>query len=383
MSAVPTDSPGLYIHFPWCVKKCPYCDFNSHRVGTSLDQPRYIETLLADLDYELGEYPVGNEVRSIFMGGGTPSLFSPDSMADLMVGLGNRLSISPNAEVTMEANPGTTEHADFAAYKQAGINRLSIGVQSFHDTQLVALGRVHCADEAHHAYANARQGGFDNINLDLMFALPDQTVEQALSDIDTAISLAPDHLSAYQLTLEPDTVFYRYPPNLPSADNAWEIETALQQRLAESDYLRYEISAYSQPGKRCKHNLNYWQFGDYIGIGAGAHGKRTVDGTVIRRSRKKHPATYIDQAGKLESIAETRTVAESEMLFEYLMNALRLIDGVTMENIARFTSMSQQSIVNSLQKAMQQRLVTLDNGMLKCSQNGQLFLDSILADLLD
>ncbi len=383
LSTHPPPAAGLYIHFPWCVKKCPYCDFNSHRVGTSLNQPKYIETLLTDLNYELGKYPANSRISSIFMGGGTPSLFSPESMSELLIGLGDRVDLSPEIEITMEANPGTTEYADFAGYRQAGINRLSIGIQSFSDQQLNALGRIHSSDEARIAFAKAREGGFDNINLDLMFALPNQSKQQALEDINSAIKLAPDHISAYQLTLEPDTVFYRYPPKLPSADSAWEIESAIQNQLQRAGYKRYEISAYSLPDKQCNHNLNYWKFGDYIGIGAGAHGKQTVNNRIIRLSRKKHPTTYIRLTGSPESIAESREVPEGEVLFEFLMNALRLIDGISLDYAAEKTGITSAKILQTLQPAIQKNLVTAEKNRIKCTTNGQLFLDSILAELLD
>jgi len=293
--------------------------------------------LLTDLDYELNQSPVNASVNSVFMGGGTPSLFSPHSMAKLLVGLEDRLDLAPDIEITMEANPGTTEYADFAGYKQAGINRLSIGVQSFSDKQLNTLGRVHNSNEARLAFSNARKGGFRNINLDLMFALPNQSMQDAITDISTAIDLAPEHISAYQLTLEPDTVFYRYPPKLPSSDHAWEIESAIQNQLQESGYNRYEISAYSLPDKQCKHNLNYWNYGDYIGIGAGAHGKRTINHKITRLSRKKHPTTFIDLAGSPGSIAESKEVLEKEILFEFLMNGLRLTDGVSLDYASKQT----------------------------------------------
>lgn len=322
-------------------------------------------------------------VDSIFMGGGTPSLFSPESMSQLLISLENRLELSPDIEVTMEANPGTTEYADFSGYYQAGINRLSIGIQSFSDKQLNALGRVHNSDEARVAFANARKGGFNNINLDLMFALPNQSTQDAVVDISAAVSLGPEHISAYQLTLEPNTVFYRHPPKLPSVDNAWEIESTIQNQLREAGYKRYEISAYSLPGKQCKHNLNYWNFGDYIGIGAGAHGKRTTNCKITRQSRKKHPTTYINLAGSSESIAESREVQEKEVIFEFFMNGLRLIDGVPLDLVSTRTGLSKDSILLALQPSIQKKLVTAENNWVRCTNSGQLFLDSILAEMLD
>ncbi len=348
-----------------------------------LDQSRYVQSLINDLDYELAFHKLEKPVSSVFMGGGTPSLFSPESMNHLLQQIAERVSMVDEVEITMEANPGTTEHADFSAYRQAGINRLSIGVQSFNDHHLTTLGRVHSASEAQWAYENARSGGFDNINLDLMFALPSQQVDEAVSDIDQAIGLQPDHISAYQLTLEPDTVFYRHPPPLPNEDSVYEIESALKLRLAAAGYGRYEISAYSQNNKRCQHNLNYWEFGDYLGIGAGAHSKISLEHGILRRSRKKHPESYMRLAGSTDSIAETRTISSREVLFEYLMNALRLIDGFDIENAACRTGLPAQTIVNRLQKPIDQGLILLTDDRIKCSKNGQLFLDSILTELLE
>lgn len=380
MSAPPPLS--LYLHFPWCVKKCPYCDFNSHSSTGPVDQDGYISALIRDLDFELEGWPEPTPLNSIFMGGGTPSLFTPPRMASLLEQIRVRLPFDDGCERTMEANPGTTEHHDFNAYRCAGINRLSIGVQSFDDAQLKTLGRIHSAEEAKRAFAAARAGGFDNINIDLMFALPGQTSDGALGDLEAAIRLEPDHISLYQLTIEPNTVFYRYPPRLPGSDRVMEMQTALQEKLAASGYDQYEISAYARPGKRCRHNLGYWQFSDYVGIGAGAHGKRTRNEVVVRRARKKHPGNYQRAAGSVDAIAEDRVVHRTELLFEFLMNGLRLKHGVSMELASARSGATQSEIERRLAPSISDGLLTIHKGMLCCSDRGYLFLDDVLAELL-
>ncbi len=323
---------SLYIHFPWCIKKCPYCDFNSHAVKNTLPEDAYIQALLKDLDSEL-PHVWGRTVQSIFMGGGTPSLISPTAMEQLLSGIRARLPLKPGAEITLEANPGSAEQQRFTGYRQAGINRLSIGIQSFNDQQLKNLGRVHNAAEGNRAAQAARDAGFDNFNLDLMFGLPEQTESQALEDLQQAISLQPAHLSWYQLTLEPNTLFHASPPILPDEDTKSAMQQAGQSQLAAHGYTQYEVSAYAQAGRSCYHNLNYWGFGDYIGIGAGAHGKITDGGT------GHHPADAGKNATRRRTLTlpaqrpvsnGQRTLTPDEAVFEFALNSLRLKQGFSL-----------------------------------------------------
>jgi oxygen-independent coproporphyrinogen-3 oxidase len=294
-SPVPFLAPplALYVHIPWCVKKCPYCDFNSHAREGALPVDAYIEAVLGDLDRDLdrfGEAVAGREAVSVFFGGGTPSLFAPDAIARLIGGAAERVLLRSGAEITMETNPGTVEHGRFDEYRRAGVTRISLGVQTFEDDKLRRLGRIHSAGEADRAIKTAQDAGFDNVNLDLMYALPEQTLEGALADIDRAIAFAPAHVSHYQLTLEPNTLFAAKPPPLPDTDAAWDMQEACQRRLADAGFAQYEVSAYARDGRRCGHNLNYWTFGDYLGIGAGAHGKISgADGRVVRSTKLKLP----------------------------------------------------------------------------------------------
>jgi len=290
---------ALYLHVPWCVRKCPYCDFNSHEAAAGLPEAEYVTALLADLDHDLATLPdlvQGRAVSSVFIGGGTPSLFSAAAYERLFDGLRARLPFAADVEITLEANPGTVEQEKFRGYRALGINRLSIGVQSFAPDKLVALGRIHGRDEALHAAQAARAAGFDNFNLDLMHGLPGQTLEEALADIDQAIALGPTHLSWYQLTIEPNTVFYRDPPVLPEDDTLWAIQEAGQARLAAAGLQQYEVSAYAQAGRECRHNRNYWEFGDYLALGAGAHGKLTREGGVWRYQKTRLPRDYLAAA---------------------------------------------------------------------------------------
>ena len=373
---------SLYLHFPWCVKKCPYCDFNSHPLGANLDQQQYIDALIADLDYELGLSSVNQPLHTIFMGGGTPSLFKPDAINRLLCAISNRLTFSKDIEITMEANPGTTEHHDFNQYIQAGINRLSLGVQSFDSKQLHTLGRIHTSDDAFRAFDKARLAGFDNINLDMMFGLPDQSTEAALADLSLALSMAPEHISLYQLTLEPNTVFYRYPPALPEHDHIAEMQHLLQRSLANAGYEQYEVSAYARHGRKCSHNLNYWQFGDYLGVGAGAHGKLTNAGQITRRARKKHPATYIKDAGTSEAITESRQIEAKDRLFEFLMNALRLRKGFQIDMAIQRTGLTEAQIFDPLQAFCDNGFLIRQKKHVYCSDRGYLFLDHILQSIV-
>jgi oxygen-independent coproporphyrinogen-3 oxidase len=307
------------------VRKCPYCDFNSHVAPERIPQRQYVDALLQDLDCDL---PVvaGRSLASIFFGGGTPSLFDPEQIARLLAGVGARLAFEPQIEITLEANPGTIEHGRFAGYRDAGVNRVSLGAQSFNDEHLRRLGRIHGGDDIGRAVAELVRAGIENFNLDLMYGLPAQTLEQSLADLDSALALAPAHLSHYQLTLEPGTVFYHRPPPLPDADLIWQMQQECQQRLASRGLSQYEVSAYAMPGRRSRHNLNYWEFGDYLGIGAGAHGKLTAAGRVLRTTRIRQPRQYLGQNAAQRG-GERHEVSAQDLPFEYMLNTLRLIEG--------------------------------------------------------
>lgn len=333
---------ALYVHIPWCVRKCPYCDFNSHQkpVDTDLPEDRYIDALLGDLDHDLAGQE-GRELVSIFIGGGTPSLFSPHSFAKLLSGIRSRMPCAADLEVTLEANPGTIEHGKFAGYKEAGINRVSLGVQSFDSNQLKLLGRIHSPDDVFRAVEELKTAGLDNFNLDLMYALPGQRTEQALTDLHAALSLAPRHLSLYQLTLEPGTVFHHRPPAaMPDPEVAWDIQTACQSQLQERGFVQYEVSAYAAAGRQCRHNLNYWKFGDYLGIGAGAHGKLTdADGCVRRTLRLKQPRQYLESRDAMARLDEAREIDPRDLPFEFMLNALRLRAGFTIREFETSTGL--------------------------------------------
>jgi oxygen-independent coproporphyrinogen-3 oxidase len=323
---------SLYVHLPWCVRKCPYCDFNSYEARGALPDLEYVAALLRDLRREL-PLVQGRAIETIFLGGGTPSLFSGVAIASLLDGLRAEAPIAAGAEITLEANPGAVDVARFAAFREAGINRLSIGIQSFRNEQLRALGRVHDSAQAEAAVAAARAAGFTNVNLDLMYGLPGDDVGGALADLERAVGLAPEHVSWYQLTLEPNTAFERRPPPLPDDDVVASIEEHGRSLLAAHGYIRYEISAYARPGRRCLHNLNYWQFADYVGVGAGAHGKLTLleAGEIARRAKTRNPRTYLQRAGRADAVGEERIDSRAQAALEFLMNALRLLDGTPIE----------------------------------------------------
>ena len=314
---------SLYIHIPWCLRKCPYCDFNSHASPTDLPEKPYIQALLTNLSQEL-PYIWGRKLESIFIGGGTPSLFSADSIDELLCGIRTMLPFRPNIEVTLEANPGTFEQEKFKGFRQAGINRLSVGIQSFNVEHLQALGRVHNRDEALRAADIARHAGFDNFNLDLMFGLPAQSIEQALADLQQAIDLQPTHLSWYQLTLEPNTYFYKHPPVLPGDDLIADMQFKGQELLSHSCYTQYEVSAYARPGFECRHNRNYWEFGDYVAIGAGAHGKITnpAEGSITRYHNYRQPTEYMQQVSRGMARSGQQVLTEADVVFEFTLNAL-------------------------------------------------------------
>jgi len=369
---------SLYAHFPWCVKKGPYCDFNSHALRGEIPEREYVDALLRDLDFELQE-PEPRPLASIFFGGGTPSLFSADAIGRVLEETARRLPFAPDIEITLEANPGTADAANFRGYRAAGVNRLSIGVQSLDAAQLKALGRIHGPDEARHALALARAAGFDNVNLDLMYALPKQAPAQALADLSAAIELAPEHLSYYQLTLEPNTEFHAHPPPLPDGDTAWTMQEQGQDLLAAHGYAQYEVSAYARPGRRCRHNLNYWEFGDYFGIGAGAHGKRTRAGTITRRARHKHPRTYLEAAGTPAAVQEHKAITAPDLPFEYAMNALRLNEGFRLPEFERRTGLSGSRLDPALAQAAGRGLVEREGDAVRPSARGRALLNQLTA----
>ena len=367
---------ALYVHIPWCIRKCPYCDFNSHAATPELPEQDYVTALLADLDLDL-IYVHGRQLESIFFGGGTPSLFSAQALQTLLMGIEKRIRFNPTIEITLEANPGTFEQEKFAAYRKLGINRLSIGIQSFQDSKLQALGRVHSAAEASRAVEMARQAGFDNFNLDLMHGLPDQSAEEALSDLQIAIDLAPTHLSWYQLTMEPNTVFWSKPPLLPEDDVLWDIQEAGQALLAQHGFHQYEVSAYAREKAIAQHNLNYWSFGDFIGIGAGAHGKVSdPQGRIQRTWKTRQPSDYLNSEKPF--LAGNSTLAAADLPFEFLMNALRLTDGVALTLFSERTGLPVSVLQAGLNEARQRGLLSTDPKLLVASAQGQLFLNDLL-----
>ncbi|HJR10077.1 MAG TPA: radical SAM family heme chaperone HemW [Rhodanobacteraceae bacterium] len=376
---------SLYIHIPWCVKKCPYCDFNSHGLRAAMPERDYIAALLADLDADLADFDDavrGREIISVFFGGGTPSLFAPDSIAEILDGASGRTPFAGNCEITLETNPGTVEHGRFDGYLKAGVSRISFGVQSFDDEKLRALGRIHSSGEAESAVKLAQDAGCTNINLDLMYALPNQDLDGALADIESAIALSPAHLSHYQLTLEPGTPFARRPPPLPDHDAAWDMQEACQARLADAGYAQYEVSAYAQAGRRCRHNLNYWQFGDYLGIGAGAHGKLTNAHAVRRRWKTRSPVAYLQNARTPQRIGGDETVAEQQLPFEFMLNALRLNDGVAMNVFLAHTGLSAEAIAAPLHEARARGWLTGAAEHLQATPLGQRFLNDLIEAFL-
>lgn len=373
---------SLYIHIPWCVKKCPYCDFNSHNAPQAIPQDDYIAALLADLDQDL---PLARErpLQSIFFGGGTPSLFTPESIARILDGVASRLAIAPGIEVTLETNPGTVEHGPFAGYARAGVNRISFGVQSFDDDCLQRIGRIHDAQQAERAVKSAQDAGIENLNLDLMYALPQQTLTGALADVDKAIALQTPHLSHYQLTLEPNTAFAANPPPLPDDDCAWDMQEACQARLADAGLAQYEVSAYARTGRECAHNLNYWNFGDYLGIGAGAHGKATqADGTVRRRWKLRAPRGYLEHAGRARRIGGDDVVAPAQLPFEFMLNALRLNAGFDVDDFVARARLSAAAIEAKLQDAFARNWLERDGKRIRASAFGRRFLNDVIASFL-
>ncbi len=370
---------SLYIHVPWCVRKCPYCDFNSHKSPDNLPEAVYIDALIRDLEQEMPSV-WGRTVQSIFIGGGTPSLFSAEAYERLFSSIRALIPLSPHAEITLEANPGTFEAQRFADYRDLGINRLSIGIQSFNDQSLTALGRIHDSKQAIKAVETAHKVGFDNFNLDLMFGLPQQTEKTARHDVATAIALEPSHISYYQLTLEPNTLFYQNPPTLPDEDPIIDWQIANQQHLANAGYQQYEVSAYAKDKSRCQHNLNYWQFGDYLGIGAGAHGKITdaAKQTITRRSKQKQPQAFIDKAGSPAVILTEEVISKADIGFEFMLNALRLTDGFPTPLFYQHAGLPISHIDKALRYAEQEGLLTRDIHFIRPTEKGQRYLNVLI-----
>ncbi len=380
--ATPATPLSLYIHFPWCIQKCPYCDFNSHAVTGTLPEDTYIDTLLNDLAQDVKLFQETRPIRSIFMGGGTPSLFSAAQIQRLLSGIQQHIHFADEIEITLEANPGTFESAKFAAYREIGINRLSIGIQSFHDQHLKRLGRVHSASEAISAVQMAKQVGFDNFNLDLMFGLPNDSGHDSEQDIAQALALAPSHISFYQLTVEPNTYFHKYPPVLPDDELIYTEQLACQKILAEHGYAQYEISAYAQTGKQCQHNINYWSFGDYLGIGAGAHGKITqaLPNKIVRTLKPKQPEQYLRQQ---QNDRSQQAIAVNDLALEFVMNHLRLKGGFSLVNYRQRTGLELDSLQPALAKCIQQGLLLEQQQHYVCSEKGWHFLDNILENFLN
>ena len=375
---MPLPPLGLYIHLPWCERKCPYCDFNSHETE-DVPEDHYIRTLLQDLR-EDSPMIQGRAVETLFIGGGTPSLFSAEAIQKLMRGIAQLIPLAPTLEATMEANPGSADADKFYAFKDAGINRLSIGIQSFDNDQLQTLGRIHTSDQAYAAIDFARQAGFDSFNLDLMHGLPAQTLLSAKTDLLAAIACKPSHLSWYQLTIEPNTVFHKRPPQLPVEDELADIQQCGEQLLADNGYAQYEVSAYSQEGFNCRHNSNYWSFGDYLGIGAGAHGKISFpDGRIKRYNKRRQPQEYMSVTSQA-FVASTRTLHRDEIAGEFMMNALRLNDGFTLPQFASRTGLSYAQLEPQLELLCQRELLVRDRNAVRATDTGRRFLDSVIAE---
>ena len=373
----------LYVHIPWCVRKCPYCDFNSHAVRDELPVDAYVDALLRDLELDLPRV-WGRTVESVFIGGGTPSLFPPAAIDRLLAGIRSRVALKPGAEITLEANPGTVEQARFEGYRAAGVNRLSLGIQSLDDRRLAALGRIHSAAEARAAVHAARGAGFDDLNLDLMFGLPEQTLAGALDDLGQALELEPGHLSWYQLTLEPNTLFHNAPPPLPDDDLRWDMQSRGQALLEASGYTQYEVSAWAKPGRRCHHNLNYWRFGDYLGIGAGAHGKISdaASGTLVRRSRRRHPRDYLAAAGTTDALDAERRVTEEDAVFEFALNRLRLREAFTPADFRAATGLPAGRLEAGVERCVRDGLLQRRGGQILHTERGWRYLDDLVARFL-
>lgn len=373
---------SLYVHIPWCIKKCPYCDFNSHQIkdgdasGQGFDEKRYLEALKLDLQSVLPKV-WGRRIHTIFIGGGTPSLLSPAGLDQLLSDIRALLPVNADAEITMEANPGTFEIEKFKSFANSGVNRISLGIQSFNDEKLKALGRIHDAAQAKVAISSAMDL-FDQVNIDLMYALPNQTVSEAIADLDIALSFNTAHLSLYHLTLEPNTLFAKYPPALPDDDSAFEMLDVLMDKLKANEFERYEVSAYAKNGQRCQHNLNYWQFGDYIGIGAGAHGKISAHNQIARQTNERHPESYMQKIfADGHALIEERLLSKEDLPFEYMLNVLRLVDGVPTPQFQERTGLDLAQINGMLEKALAKGLLDEDPRTIKPSPLGLQYLNDL------
>jgi putative oxygen-independent coproporphyrinogen III oxidase len=372
---------SLYIHIPWCVKKCPYCDFNSHENRNEIPEKRYVAALISDLEQSVPRV-YGRKIKTVFFGGGTPSLFSPESINQILSTVNMLTPIEYDAEITLEANPGTVDIAHFNGYKEAGVNRISLGIQSFNADYLKALGRIHDDTQAIDA-AELALKIFDRVNFDLMYALPNQTITHALHDAQLAINLGPDHLSFYHLTLEPNTPFYITPPSLPSDDVSAEMQEKIENLLAVNNYVHYETSAFCKPRNQARHNLNYWQFGDYLGIGAGAHSKLSFHDKITRETRHKHPKAFMEAAEIGNAVDNTWQIESADLGFEFMMNALRLIDGFDKKIFYERTGLAWEAISVALSNAYEQNLITQDLQTIKPTLLGQRYLNNLLALFLD
>jgi len=375
---------SLYVHIPWCVQKCPYCDFNSHALKAEIPEQEYIAALLEDLDTDIDKYRLNEAPRplhSIFIGGGTPSLFSPEGIKTLLDGIEQRIPFKPNIEITMEANPGTIEAERFGGYRQAGVTRISVGVQSFEQEKLEHLGRIHGQEEAVKAAQLAHQIGLNSFNLDLMHGLPNQSIEQALNDLEKAIELNPPHLSWYQLTIEPNTMFFYKPPTLPDDDDLWDIFDRGHKLLTDAGYVQYEISGYSKPGYQCQHNLNYWRFGDYLGIGCGSHGKLSFsDGRIIRTTKVKHPRGYLAAFQNMVKpyLSDEFEVANKDRPFEFFMNRFRLIEACPKQDYIETTGLGLETIQPTIDWALEKQYLTETENEWQITEKGKLFLNDLL-----
>lgn len=372
---------SLYIHIPWCVRKCPYCDFNSHEAKQAIPEEAYVEALIQDLE-QATPLIWGRKIHSVFFGGGTPSLFSGASIDKILSHVRMLTPLEYGAEITLEANPGTVDTAHFQAYKDAGVNRVSLGIQSFDDRYLKALGRIHDSEQAQQAAALAIET-FERVNLDVMYALPEQTLEDALNDAKMACALQPSHLSFYHLTLEPNTPFHRTPPSLPDDDTSATMQEEIEAYLAQHGYQNYETSAFAQPGKQCKHNLNYWTFGDYLGIGAGAHSKLSFHDKLIRQSRHKHPKRYMEFVPEGKAVDQEWIIKPDDLGFEFMMNTLRLSGGFATELFHQRTGLPLISIEKSVNKAIQLGLITHQHSRIEPTLKGRRFLNNLLEIFLD
>jgi len=377
-------SLALYAHMPWCVRKCPYCDFNSHQLRSAQPDASYIDALIRDFDIEAPRLE-GRRIDSVFFGGGTPSLFQPEEFARLLGALRQRIAFAPDVEITLEANPGTIERGRFLGYAEAGINRVSLGAQTFDPHALLRLGRIHSPEDTHRAVAELRAAKLDNFNLDLMYALPGQSLDSALNDVRIACSLSPSHISYYQLTLEPGTVFHSRPPPLPDEDAAWQIQCAGQKLLAEAGYRQYEVSAYARDGARCRHNLNYWLFGDYLGVGAGAHGKLSLSAPaqILRTTKPKQPREYQSDISRARNaVGESAYIAVADLPFEFMLNALRLNEGFKREVYLERTGLPLQSVEKKLSHARDRGLLAERPDGWQPTELGRRFLNDLQASFL-